>query len=273
MATYAIGDIQGCYDELRVLLDRLRFDPVKDRLWLVGDLVNRGPMSAQVLRFIKGLGDRAVSVLGNHDLHLLALGAGNPKHSQKSNLHEVLEAPDRDELLDWLRHRPMMHYDEKKGFALVHAGLPPQWDLAQALSCARELEAALRGPKYRAFLHDMYGNKPARWSKTLSGMNRLRFITNSLTRMRYCDAKGTLDLQEKGVIGTQPPHLLPWFAHPDRRTREVRIIFGHWSNLGYHANHNVWGLDTGCLWGMRLTAVRVHPHRPILPVSVDCLGV
>jgi len=272
MATYAIGDIQGCYDELRKLLDRLAFDSAKDRLWFVGDLVNRGPRSVDVLRFIKSLGKRALVVLGNHDLHLLALGAGNPRHASKSNLHEVLEAPDRDELLEWLRHCPLMHYDEKKRFALVHAGLAPQWDLEQALSYARELEETLQGPDYRQFLHDMYGNEPSKWSDSHVGIDRLRFITNCLTRLRYCDAEGNLDLKEKGIPGTQPPQLMPWFAHPDRRTKDVRIICGHWSALGYVAKHNVWALDTGCLWGSSLTAIRVHKDLPIVPMSVDCLG-
>jgi len=272
MATYAIGDIQGCFDELRRLLDRLHFDPARDKLWFVGDLVNRGPLSVDVLRFIKMLGNRAVAVLGNHDLHLLALGAGNPRHASKSNLHGVLEAPDRDELLEWLRHRPVMHYDTKKRFALVHAGLPPQWDLEQALSCARELERTLRGPNYRDYLHDMYGNEPSRWSESLTGMDRLRFITNCVTRLRFCDLEGNLDLREKGIPGTQPPHLLPWFSHPDRATRDVRIICGHWSALGYVAKNNVWALDTGCLWGSSLTAIRVHSYLPIVPMSVDCPG-
>jgi bis(5'-nucleosyl)-tetraphosphatase (symmetrical) len=272
MATYAIGDIQGCYDALRRLLDRLSFDPGKDKLWLVGDLVNRGPRSADVLRFMKGLGDRATVVLGNHDLHLLALGAGNLKHASKSNLHGVLEAPDREELLEWLRHRPLMHYDAKKRFAVVHAGLPPQWDLSLALSCARELETALRGTDYREYLHEMYGNEPSRWSDGLVGMDRLRFITNCLTRIRYCHLDGGLDLKQKGVPGSQPPELVPWFSHPTRRSGEVRILFGHWSALGYLAKHNVWALDTGCLWGSSLTAVRVQKSRPMVPVSVDCPG-
>ncbi|MEJ2388631.1 MAG: symmetrical bis(5'-nucleosyl)-tetraphosphatase [Chromatiaceae bacterium] len=273
MATYAIGDIQGCYDELRRLLDRLGFDPAKDKLWLAGDLVNRGPDSLRVLRFVKSLGDGAVVVLGNHDLHLLALGAGNESHAKKTNLPEVLEAPDCEELLLWLRHRPLMHYDERKRFAMIHAGLPPQWDLAAALGCARELEAALRGPDCADYLHAMYGNEPSRWSEALTGMERLRFITNCFTRLRYCDADGNVSLKEKGAPGTQPPNLMPWYLAPGRATREVRIICGHWSTLGYRAEENVWSLDTGCLWGGQLTAIRVHKQRPIEPISVDCAGV
>jgi bis(5'-nucleosyl)-tetraphosphatase (symmetrical) len=272
MATYAIGDIQGCYDELRRLLDRLAFDPTQDRLWLVGDLVNRGPSSLRVLRFIRSLGDRAVVVLGNHDLHLLALGAGNVSCAKKSNLHDVLEAPDCHDLLEWLRYRPLMHYDERKRFALVHAGLPPQWDLTTALSCARELEVALQGPDYSEYLHAMYGNEPGRWSETLSGMDRLRFITNCLTRLRYCDADGNLALKEKDAPGTQPPPYMPWYMVPGRATGDDRIICGHWSTLGYRAEHNVWALDSGCLWGRQLTAVRVRKRKPIEPIAIDCVG-
>lgn len=270
MATYAIGDIQGCYDQFRCLLDKLRFDPDRHKLWLVGDLVNRGPSSLEVLRFVRSLGDRAVVVLGNHDLHLLALGAGNMEYGKKSNLHEVLEAPDRDQLLDWLRHRPLMHHDAEKGFAMVHAGLPPQWDLAKAQSCAREVEAALRGTDYAHYLHHMYGNEPAKWSESLTGMDRLRFITNCLTRLRYCTVDGTLALKEKGPIGSQGSMHLPWFQVPSRATSRDRIIFGHWSTLGYRADSNIWALDSGCLWGGRLTAIRVRKKKPVTPVQLDC---
>jgi bis(5'-nucleosyl)-tetraphosphatase (symmetrical) len=272
MATYAIGDIQGCYDELRRLLDRLEFNPAEDRIWFVGDLVNRGPLSLQVLRFVRNLKDRAVTVLGNHDLHLLALAAGNEKHSGKSNLQDVLEAPDRDELVHWLRHQPVMHYDPGKGFAMIHAGLPPQWTLHQALSCARELEQVLRGPDYGAFIRRIYGNEPSLWSDSLEGMDRLRFVVNCLTRLRYCDAEGKLALKEKRVPGAHPPHLIPWFAVPGRETRGDRILFGHWSTLGYIAAHNVWSLDSGCVWGGSLTAIRLRKRKPMSPVSVECLG-
>jgi bis(5'-nucleosyl)-tetraphosphatase (symmetrical) len=273
MAIYAIGDIQGCYHELRRLLDKLGFESDRDKLWLVGDLVNRGPDSLEVLRFVHGLGDAAVVVLGNHDLHLLALGAGNLKYVKRSNLHQVLEAPDRDELLHWLRHRPLMHYDANKGFALVHAGLAPQWDLATALSCAREIESALQGADYADYLHQMYGNEPSRWSESLAGMDRLRFITNCLTRLRFCTTDGTLGLKEKGPPGSQGAGYLPWFEVPSRATRSDRIIFGHWSTLGYWANANVWGLDSGCLWGGRLTAIRVRRKKSIVPVHLDCPAV
>ncbi len=272
MATYAIGDIQGCYDELRRLLDVIGFNPDQDRLWCVGDLVNRGPQSLEVLRWFKGLGERAVVVLGNHDLHLLAVAAGVDARGKKDTLDAVLAAPDRDELLDWLRHRPLLHLDTKKRFAMIHAGLPPQWDLDQAVACAGELEQVLRGPDHQAFLQLMYGNEPSRWSDDLQGTERLRFITNCLTRLRCCDADGNLLLHEKGRPGTQSADAVPWFQVPGRRTRDTRIIFGHWSTLGYCASDNIWALDSGCLWGGALTAVRVRKRKPIEVFSVGCTG-
>ena len=272
MPTFAIGDIQGCYRDLRRLLDAIRFDPGSDRLWFVGDLVNRGPDSLSVMRFVRDLDDRAVVVLGNHDLHLLALAAGNRRHAGKGTLDEILSAPDRDELLDWLRHRPLLHHDSDKGFTLIHAGLPPQWTLAEAQSCARELEAALRGPQCQAFLLEMYGNQPTRWSPDLTGIQRLRFITNCLTRLRFCTQEGALALAEKGDLGSQSQGLLPWFRVPGRRSRQERIIFGHWSTLGYRAEDNVWALDSGCLWGGALTAIRVHRRGSITPVQIPCRG-
>ncbi|CRI64416.1 Bis(5'-nucleosyl)-tetraphosphatase, symmetrical [Thiocapsa sp. KS1] len=278
VSIYAVGDIQGCYREFRQLLDRLRFEPGVDRLWLVGDLVNRGPESLAVLRFVRDLGDCAVTVLGNHDLHLLALAEGNTRHAGKSTLDEVLRAPDRDALLHWLRHRPLLHHDSDIGFTMIHAGLPPQWSLADAQAYAQELEAALRGPDHRTFLMEMYGNKPKRWSPALTGMERLRFITNCLTRLRFCAPDGALALGEKGEIGSQSAGLRPWFRMPDRHTHGDRIIFGHWSTIGYLAEHNVWGLDSGCLWGGALTAIRIDgggnadDKRPITPIQIDCAG-
>ena len=271
MATYAIGDIQGCYEPLRRLLDRIAFDPSKDRLWFVGDLVNRGPDSLACLRFVRSLDEQADVVLGNHDLHLLARAEGETRSARKDNLDDILTAPDRDDLLDWLRHRPLMHQDTKKGFAMVHAGLPPQWDIPQALACAREVEEALRGPDYRAFLKGMYGDQPAIWSDDLSGMERLRFITNCLTRMRYCDTQGRLDLTAKGHPATQPAGALPWFRIPGRASRDQRIVFGHWSTLKWLAENNVWSLDTGCLWGGQLTAIRLRRKKTIKRYDVDCV--
>jgi bis(5'-nucleosyl)-tetraphosphatase (symmetrical) len=256
------------------LLDKLEFDPVNDKLWLVGDLVNRGLESLSVLRFVKSLGENTVVVLGNHDLHLLALAAGNTKHAAKSNLNDVLSAHDREEILHWLRHRPLMHYDPAKRFAMIHAGLPPQWDLLQALTCAEEVESALQGPDYRDFLKNMYGNEPAKWSASLRGMDRLRFITNCFTRLRYCTEDGTLVLKEKGAPGSQVASHMPWFRVPARNTRKDRIIFGHWSTLGYQVQDNVWSLDSGCVWSGRLTAIRVRKgNKPEEPVWTKCKGI
>jgi bis(5'-nucleosyl)-tetraphosphatase (symmetrical) len=272
MATYAIGDLQGCYDELRRVLDKAGFDSTKDKLWCVGDLVNRGPESLSVLRWIKALGERAIVVLGNHDLHLLAVALAGARASKKDTLEAVLSAPDRDELIDWLRHRPLLHHSEKKGFTLIHAGLPPQWDLAQAQACARELEQVLQGPEHLAFLEQMYGNEPARWSDELRGMERLRFITNCFTRLRWCTADGELLLNEKGGLQKPVPGALPWFRLPDRRTREERILFGHWSTIGFLAENNCWALDSGCLWGGRLSLLRVRRKKPLQLIELSCGG-
>ena len=204
MAIFAIGDVQGCYDQLRRLLERLSFNPDEDRLWFTGDLVNRGPQSLETLRYISALGERAVCVLGNHDLHLLALAAGVDRHKSTDTLDAILTAPDRDDLLHWLRLRPLLHHDATLGYTLIHAGLPPQWDLVAASACARELESVLRSPAHTDFFASMYGNQPDRWSPELSGMERLRFIINCYTRLRYCNADGALDLASKGPPGTQP---------------------------------------------------------------------
>lgn len=257
MATYAIGDIQGCYDELQHLLEKLGFDPAKDRLWLTGDLVNRGPRSLEVLRLVKGLGDKVISVLGNHDLHLLALWQ---HHHFKSNdtLSDIFTASDCEELLHWLRCRPLMHYDAGLGIAMVHAGLPPQWDLEQSLSCAAEVEAVLRGEKFFEFLGHMYGNKPARWSPHLSGIDRLRFIVNCFTRLRFCTVDGELEFRLKGNPDEQEGEYLPWFRVPQRKSRNTPIVFGHWSTLGLYRADNVHAIDTGCLWGGTLTALQLE---------------
>jgi bis(5'-nucleosyl)-tetraphosphatase (symmetrical) len=271
MPIYAVGDLQGCYDELRRLLDSVAFDPATDRLWCVGDLVNRGPKSLQVLRFVKGLGDGAVCVLGNHDLHLLALAEGCGRDHGDHSLDDVLTAADRDELLHWLRQRPLLHHDPEIGFTMVHAGLPPQWDLAQAMACAREVETVLRSNDHRDYFEQMYGNRPALWDPALTGSKRWRFITNCLTRLRLCNADGSLALKEKGPPGAQKPGRVPWFEHPGRRTRDDRIVFGHWSTLGYHAGDGVWGLDTGCLWGGSLTLLRLDGASPE-PHAIRCRG-
>ena len=272
MAVYAIGDIQGCHDPLLRLLDLLRFDPTADMLWLVGDLVNRGPHSVEVLRLVQDLDERAVVVLGNHDLTLLAVAAGQVKPKRKDTFHTLLDAPDRRELLDWLRRRPLLHHDPALGFTMVHAGLPPQWDLALAQRCAAELETTLRGPDYEDFLAHMFGGQPRRWREGLAGYDRLRFTVNALTRMRFCTADGALSFAEKGPPGSQEPGLLPWFAAPGRRNADLHLVFGHWAALGYYRAPGIYALDSGCVWGNRLTAIRLD--EPGVPAwSVPALNL
>ena len=266
MAIYAIGDIQGCYSALRRLLDKIRFEPARDRLWLVGDLVNRGPHSLAVLRFVKSLGARAITLLGNHDLHLLVVAARHVKPHHGDTLNAILRAPDREELLDWLRHRKMMHVGES--YAMVHAGLLPQWSLAQpqwsiakALKLAREVEAVLQSDVHDEFLRNMYGNKPVRWRDDLTGMDRLRVITNALTRLRLCTADGKMEFAHKGAPVDLPHGYLPWFDAPRRRSRDTAVIFGHWAALGLYTESNVFALDTGCVWGRALTALRLADQK------------
>ena len=259
MATYAIGDIQGCFEPLQALLKKFDFDPQKDKLWFTGDLVNRGPQSLETLRYVKDLGNAAITVLGNHDLHLLAVSEGHQKFQHDSDtLKPILQADDRDELLCWLRHQPLLHHDATLNLSMIHAGLPPQWDLAQAQTAAAEVESVLRGEDYLDFFNHMYGNLPEVWDEKHQGHDRLRFIVNCFTRLRFCTTKGKLALSAKGAPGTQPQGLLPWFQIPERASRDASIIFGHWSTLGLHLNDNVVSLDTGCLWGGELTALRLE---------------
>lgn len=270
MAIHAIGDVQGCHDELARLLDALHVDPAADELWFVGDLVNRGPSSLAVLRRVHALADNAVVVLGNHDLHLLALARSKTHRLREGDtLTEILNAPDRDRLLDWLQRRPLLHHDAALGYTLVHAGLPPQWDLATAQNAAREVEQALADDAIGLFEH-MYGSKPDQWSETLSGYDRLRFIINCLTRLRFCDADGRIDLKAKGGLDKASPGLMPWFRVPGRRSRDLRIICGHWSALGLHAEDNVISIDAGCVWGGSLCAWRLD--EPAAPVMRACAG-
>ncbi len=259
MATYAIGDIQGCYDEMRRLLDTVAFDPAQDALWFVGDLVNRGPHSLEVLRFVKALGDRAVTVLGNHDLHLLVVAAGVRKPHPEDTLDALLHAPDRDELLDWLRRRPLIHVDA--GYAMVHAGLLPQWSIAQAQALARETETVLQSPNHGEFLKRMYGNEPKQWHDELTGHDRLRVIINAMTRLRLCTADGHMEFTHKTGLKTAPAGYWPWFDVPTRASRETPVIFGHWAALGLMLRTDVLGLDSGCVWGRRLTALRLEDRR------------
>ncbi|MGE5240890.1 MAG: symmetrical bis(5'-nucleosyl)-tetraphosphatase [Bacteroidota bacterium] len=269
MSVYAIGDVQGCYRALRALLVEIQFDPARDRLWFTGDLVNRGPQSLEVLRFVRDLDERAICVLGNHDLHLLAVASGAAKLKKHDTLHEILSAPDRDDLLHWLRTRPLLHHDAELDYTLIHAGLLPSWDLAEARRLAREVEAALQNDSHGDFFKHMYGDLPDHWNETLSGYDRLRVIVNAFTRLRYCDLEGCMDLRFKGSPGIQPADLLPWFQLPARRSRNLRIIFGHWSTLGRWRGDGVVCLDSGCLWGHTLTAARLD-SQPINFSSVDC---
>ena len=248
MATYAVGDVQGCFDELRELLARTGFDGARDRLWFVGDLVNRGPASLEVLRFVRGLGERALVVLGNHDLHLLCVASGNARKRKDDTLDDLLAAPDAPELLDWLRARPMMHAEG--AHALVHAGLLPQWTVAKALALAREVEHALRAPRYREFLAHLYGGTPNAWADDLSGWDRLRVIVNAMTRLRYCSEAGVMELRAKGAEA--PPGTRPWFEL--RAPDEGFLVFGHWSALGLKVTPRLAGLDSGCVYGGALTA-------------------
>lgn len=267
MATYAIGDIQGCNDELQRLLDHIHFDPGRDHLWLVGDLVNRGPDSLAVLRFIKSLDDRAITVLGNHDLHTLAVANGHLKYHRNDNIDDILHADDRDELTHWLRNLPLLHHDASLNFTMIHAGLPPQWNLETAQACANEVEAILKSDTHVEFLDRMYGNEPDIWNEELEGWDRLRFITNCFSRLRYCDADGKLALEEKGSPGSQASDLMPWFEVPNRKSEKLRIVFGHWSTLGPIDSDTVYPIDTGCLWGDSLTALRLDDCQSF---SIQC---
>ncbi|MDE1886293.1 MAG: symmetrical bis(5'-nucleosyl)-tetraphosphatase [Xanthomonadaceae bacterium] len=264
MATYAIGDVQGCHDELSRLLEKLRFDPAQDTLWFCGDLVNRGGQSLQVLRLVKSFGERAIVVLGNHDLSLLAIAERDEADQAKVNseLREILFAPDRDALLDWLRARPLLHVDRGLNFLLVHAGLAPQWTLAHAESAAREVEQRLRGDGARQLLLSMFGNKPDRWHTRLQGLDRLRAAINVFTRLRFCDLRGRIAYREKGAPGTQKPGLYPWFAVPGHVAREIRIVCGHWSALGRFQGMGVYAIDGGCVWGGELIALRLDGEEP-----------
>jgi bis(5'-nucleosyl)-tetraphosphatase (symmetrical) len=251
MATYAIGDLQGCFDELQALLGRIGFNPAHDRLWFVGDLVNRGPKSLEVLRFVRDLGDRAVAVLGNHDLHLITQYEGFERKRKDDSFDDVLGAPDAKTLIDWLRARPMMHAEGN--WAMVHAGLLPQWSIGKSLVLANEVERALRAANYRDFLANMYGSKPERWDDGLAGWDRLRVIVNAMTRMRFCTPDGTMEFHSSGVEA--PAGYRAWY---DGRRDEKPVLFGHWSALGLKLTERIAGLDTGCVWGGALTALRLE---------------
>lgn len=259
MSTYVIGDLQGCFEAFRELLVAIAFNPARDRLWLAGDLVNRGEDSIGTLRWCMAHEDNIVAILGNHDLHLLAVAEGFVPPHRNDTLAEILDAPDRAEVLDWLRRRPMLH--REGDWLMVHAGLLPEWTPELAESLARELEAALRGPGYLDFLEHMYGNEPRRWDPGLAGQDRLRLVANAMTRIRYLHPHGEMEFQHKCAPAEAPAGLLPWYAMPERRSAGVRVLFGHWSTLGLYEGSGVVALDTGCLWGGQLSAIRLEDER------------
>jgi bis(5'-nucleosyl)-tetraphosphatase (symmetrical) len=269
MATYAIGDLQGCFDALQELLAEIGFRESDDQLWFVGDLVNRGPQSLEILRFVKALGERAISVLGNHDLHLLMVAEGHAKQHRQDTLGAVLAAPDRDELLTWLRGLPLMHVEGD--YAMVHAGLLPSWDIDKALELARETEHTLQGSDWRDLMAQMYGNQPDQWDDALSGYERSRVIINAMTRMRVCTMEGRMEFSHKGGLGNLPPGYMPWFEVPGRKSEVSTVICGHWSAIGLLERKNLLALDSGCLWGQKLSAVRLEDRR-IFQVSCPKLA-
>jgi bis(5'-nucleosyl)-tetraphosphatase (symmetrical) len=265
--TYAVGDLQGCLAPLEELLANVAFDAARDRLWLVGDLVNRGPDSLGCLRFAKSLGEAAVVVLGNHDLHLLSVAEGFSRGRSRDTLEQVLQAPDRGELLDWLRRRPLMHVEG--GFAMVHGGLLPSWSVGQARALAGEVEEALRGPGYRALLRDMYGDEPDSWNAALAGIARSRVIINAMTRLRVCTPDGRMVLGFKGDPADLDGKLLPWFDVSGRASRGTTVVCGHWSALGLKMRGDLLALDSGCVWGRALSAVRLEDRKLF---QVPCRG-
>ena len=265
MATLAVGDIQGCYQALQRLLEKASFDPVTDRLWLTGDLVNRGPDSLRVLRWARGLGDRAVVVLGNHDLHLLAIAHGWAPTKRRDTLLKILEAPDGEELLDWLRHQRLMHQEE--GFAMVHAGLLPEWSIAKALELARDVERELREEPKRLF-EQMYGDEPAKWSDALDRADRRRVVINAMTRMRMLNGSGEMDLSYSDAPAKAPAGLVSWFDVPGRASAGTPIVCGHWAALGLVLRPDLLALDSGCVWGRHLTAVRLE-DRAVFQVGCE----
>jgi len=271
MSIWAVGDIQGCLEPLERLLEKIRFDKNHDQLWLVGDLVNRGPNSLGVLRRLHALRDCCRIVLGNHDLHLLAVAAGCEPVKRKDTFDDVLNAADAGELLHWLQQQPLLHHDARLNTVMTHAGIPPQWSLFDAQRLAREVEDVLRHGDARAYFNAMYGNEPSTWDESLAGTTRLRTITNYFTRMRFIDDSGALDLASKEGLGTAPPGFHPWFAASARKTAGVKILFGHWAALqGRCDAANVEALDAGCVWGGELTALNVESGQR---VSCDCKGM
>ena len=266
MSTYAIGDIQGCYSELQNLLNEINFDERKDELWFTGDLVNKGPKSLQTLRFVKALGVNAKITLGNHDLRLLAVAKNIQSLLKKDTIQEILAADDVKELIDWLKSRPLLITDDNLNFTMVHAGLPPQWSLENAKEFAKEYELILQGEKINKLLAEMYGDTPNIWSDSLQDYAKQRFIINCFTRIRFCNSDGILDFDVKVAPGKQNTSLIPWYSLPNRKTKDNKIIFGHWStvHIGNEKNfkqYNVYPIDTGCVWGGCLTAMRLEDEK------------
>jgi len=274
MATYAIGDVQGCFDELKALLSQIDFNSDRDQLWFCGDLVNRGPKSLETLRFIRALESNALTVLGNHDLHLLATAYDHQQPGRKDTFDAILQADDAAELLDWLRHQSLLHHNTENNITLLHAGIHPDWSIDKARQLADEMEQVLQGDNHINFYKHMYGDKPFMWDDALSGWPRYRFITNILTRLRYCDKHGAPALSAKGEPGSQADHLMPWYEVPGRKSLSDTIIFGHWSTLphaGFSSINNTYAIDSGCLWGGALTAMRID-IQPFEYFRLNCPG-
>lgn len=267
MTTFAIGDLHGCLDPLKLLLDKVHFEPGRDKLWFVGDLINRGPQSLETLRFVKALGDDAVCVLGNHDLHLLAVVHGIRRAGGRDTLDDILDADDLDDLINWLRHLPLLHHSNELDITMVHAGIHPKWDLALAQAMAAEVEQALRSPNYVDFLERMYGNKPTKWSTKLGKHRRRRFAVNAFTRMRLCTRKGELDFSHTCAPSKAPKDLMPWYNVPARKPIAGRIVFGHWSSHPAFAVSNVVPLDRGAVWGGSLAALALETG---VTTTIDC---
>ena len=270
MTIWAIGDIQGCFDHLQRLLDKCRFDPAQDQLWMVGDLVNRGPHSLETLRFIRSLGQAAITVLGNHDLYLLMVAANAvPRRGKDDTLDPVLAAADAPELLDWLKAQPLAHatrLEDGQRYVMVHAGLLPEWTADEALALSQEVSTYLRGPDFASFLQSLWGDTPLGWHKQHPALDRARVVVNAMTRMRFCSKQGVMDLKIKGKPENAPPGYVPWFEVPGRKTAKDTLVVGHWSALGLKMTPNLVALDSGCLWGGHLTAVSL-PEREVIQVS------
>lgn len=269
MATYAIGDVQGCLDPLVALLEKINFNPSQDRIWFTGDIINRGSQSLETIEFIQSLGDSMTMVLGNHDLHLLAVYYGDAEAKAYDTLDAILKSPECPQICNWLRHQPILHHDPQLNYTLAHAGIFPEWDLEQAQKYAAELESALRGPEHTEFFKNMYGDYPDHWEDGYSGIERLRFITNCFTRMRLCGPGDRLNLKKKGPPKDAPENYVPWFKIADRANKDLNIIFGHWAALECetYAEPGIFPVDSGCVWGRCLTALRLEDRQIF---CVDC---